>query len=38
MTARLLRWTAPGAVASEALFETVLAPLRNAAQPERFIF
>ena len=38
MTARLLRWTAPEAVASEGLFETVLAPLRNAPQPERFIF
>ena len=38
MTARLLRWTAPEAVASEDLFETVLAPLRNALQPERFVF
>jgi protein-L-isoaspartate(D-aspartate) O-methyltransferase len=38
MTARLLRWTAPEAVASEDLFETVLAPLRNAPQPERFVF
>ena len=38
MTARLLRWTAPGAVASEDLFETVIAPLVNAPQPERFVF
>ena len=38
MTARLLRWTAPGAVASEDLFETVITPLRNAPQPERFVF
>ena len=38
MTARLLRWTTPEAVASEDLFETVLAPLRNAPQPERFVF
>jgi protein-L-isoaspartate(D-aspartate) O-methyltransferase len=38
MKARLLRWTAPDAVASEDLFETVLTPLRNAPQPERFVF
>jgi protein-L-isoaspartate(D-aspartate) O-methyltransferase len=38
MSARLLRWTAPGAVASEDLFETVIAPLVNAPQPERFVF
>jgi protein-L-isoaspartate(D-aspartate) O-methyltransferase len=38
MTARLLRWTAPGAIVSEDLFETVIAPLRNAPQPERFTF
>jgi protein-L-isoaspartate(D-aspartate) O-methyltransferase len=38
MTARLLRWTAPGAIASEDLFETVVRPLRNAAQPRRFVF
>jgi len=38
MTARLLRWTAPGAVATENLFETVITPLRNAPQPERFVF
>src|SRR5262249_62085303 len=38
MAARLLRWTAPGAIASEDLFETVIAPLRNAPQPERFAF
>ena len=38
MTARLMRWTAPGAIVTEDLFETVIAPLRNAAQPERFVF
>jgi protein-L-isoaspartate(D-aspartate) O-methyltransferase len=38
MTARLLRWTAPEAIVREDLFETVIAPLRNAPQPERFAF
>jgi len=38
MTARLLRWTAPGAIVTEDLFETVIGPLRNAAQPQRFVF
>ena len=38
MSARLMRWTAPGAIVSEDLFETVIAPLRNAPQPERFAF
>jgi protein-L-isoaspartate(D-aspartate) O-methyltransferase len=38
MTARLVRWTAPQAIASENLFETVIKPLRNAAQPRRFVF
>ena len=38
MTARMLRWTAPGAISSEDLFETVVKPLRNAAQPRRFVF
>ncbi len=38
MTARLVRWTAPDAIATEDLFETVIAPLRNAAQPARFVF
>ena len=38
MTARLLRWTAPGAITTEDLFETVIAPLQNAAQPRRFVF
>jgi len=38
MRARLLRWTAPDAVASRDLFETVVMPLRNAPQPERFTF
>jgi protein-L-isoaspartate(D-aspartate) O-methyltransferase len=38
MTARLVRWTAPGAIVTEDLFETVIGPLRNAAQPQRFVF
>jgi protein-L-isoaspartate(D-aspartate) O-methyltransferase len=38
MSAKLYRSTAPGAIASETLFETVIAPLTNAPQPERFIF
>lgn len=38
MTARLVHWTAPGAFSTQDLFETVIAPLRNAAQPERFVF
>jgi protein-L-isoaspartate(D-aspartate) O-methyltransferase len=38
MTARLLRSVAPGAVTAADLFETVIAPLRNAAQPPRFQF
>jgi protein-L-isoaspartate(D-aspartate) O-methyltransferase len=38
MTARLMRWTAPGAIVTEDLFETVIGPLRNAAQPQRFVF
>ena len=38
MTARLVHWTAPGAFSIQDLFETVIAPLRNAAQPERFVF
>jgi protein-L-isoaspartate(D-aspartate) O-methyltransferase len=38
MTARLMRWTAPEAIATEDLFETVVAPLRNALQPARFVF
>jgi len=38
MTARMLRWTAPEAIATEDLFETVVKPLRNAAQPRRFVF
>jgi protein-L-isoaspartate(D-aspartate) O-methyltransferase len=38
MTARLLRWTAPGAIVSEDLFETVIGPLKNAEQPRRFVF
>ncbi|MGH8799012.1 MAG: protein-L-isoaspartate O-methyltransferase family protein [Casimicrobiaceae bacterium] len=38
MTARLMRSTGPGATAAEPLFETVIAPLRNAPQPARFVF
>ncbi len=38
MSARLLRATSSGAVVPQDLFETVIAPLRNAAQPERFVF
>jgi protein-L-isoaspartate(D-aspartate) O-methyltransferase len=38
MTARLVRWVAPGSVATRDLFETVIEPLRNAATPSRFEF
>jgi protein-L-isoaspartate(D-aspartate) O-methyltransferase len=38
MTARLLRSVAPEATSTTDLFETVIAPLRNAAQPARFRF
>ncbi len=38
MAARLIRWSAPGAVSSQDLFETVIDPLRNAATPSRFQF
>jgi protein-L-isoaspartate(D-aspartate) O-methyltransferase len=38
MTARLYRWTAPGACVVTPLFETVVAPLRNAPAPARFEF
>jgi protein-L-isoaspartate(D-aspartate) O-methyltransferase len=38
MTARLVRWTAPGARTTVDLFETVIAPLVNAAAPARFEF
>ncbi len=38
MTARLVTWTAPGARVSTDLFETVVAPLTNAATPSRFKF
>jgi protein-L-isoaspartate(D-aspartate) O-methyltransferase len=38
MTARLMRWVAPDSVTSIDLFETVIDPLRNAAQPARFLF
>jgi len=38
MTARLVRWTALGVRTTVDLFETVVAPLRNAAAPTRFEF
>ena len=38
MTARLVSCTGPGAFHSVELFETVVAPLANAAQPPRFRF
>jgi protein-L-isoaspartate(D-aspartate) O-methyltransferase len=38
MAARLIRWSAPGAVTTQDLFETVIDPLKNAATPSRFEF
>ena len=38
MAARLVRWSAPGAVTTQDLFETVIDPLKNAATPSRFQF
>jgi len=38
MTAKLYRWTAPGACVVTPLFETVVKPLRNAPSPARFAF
>jgi len=38
MKARLIRWEAPGARVATDLFETVVAPLVNAAAPARFEF
>ena len=38
MTARLVNWTAPGSRVTTDLFETVIAPLVNAAAPARFQF
>ena len=38
MTARMVRWVAPDSVTTQDLFETVIAPLRNAATPSRFRF
>jgi protein-L-isoaspartate(D-aspartate) O-methyltransferase len=38
MTARMVDWTAPGARVTTDLFETVVAPLFNAAAPTRFRF
>jgi protein-L-isoaspartate(D-aspartate) O-methyltransferase len=38
MKARLIRWAAPGSPVVTDLFETVVPPLVNAPQPERFTF
>ncbi len=38
MTARLISWAAPGSRVTTDLFETVIAPLVNAATPARFQF
>jgi len=38
MSARLVRWVAPGAVTTQVLFETVVPPLANAPEPVRFEF
>jgi protein-L-isoaspartate(D-aspartate) O-methyltransferase len=38
MTARIARWSAPDSVTTTDLFETVIDPLTNAAQPARFQF
>jgi protein-L-isoaspartate(D-aspartate) O-methyltransferase len=38
MAARLVRWVAPGELATRTLFETVLPPLLNAAVPAHFEF
>lgn len=38
MVARMQRWEAPGAPTAVDLFETVVPPLINARQPERFVF
>jgi protein-L-isoaspartate(D-aspartate) O-methyltransferase len=38
MEAQLVTCTAPGAYNTVGLFETCIAPLKNAPQPERFVF
>jgi protein-L-isoaspartate(D-aspartate) O-methyltransferase len=38
MEAQLITCAAPGAYSTTILFETCIAPLRNAVQPERFVF
>jgi len=38
MTARIVAWTSPGSRVTTDLFETVVAPLKNAATPSRFRF
>ena len=38
MEARLITCVAPGAYRTSILFETVISPLKNALQPQRFVF
>lgn len=38
MRAQIVRWTGPEAYVVDVRFETVVAPLRNAAGPSRFVF
>jgi protein-L-isoaspartate(D-aspartate) O-methyltransferase len=38
MAAKLIRWVAPGSLSERTLFETVIAPLVNAAVPAHFEF
>ena len=38
MTGTMTRWSAPGSVTTQKLFETVIDPLKNAASPSRFTF
>jgi protein-L-isoaspartate(D-aspartate) O-methyltransferase len=38
MEARLVTCAAPGAYRAAGLFETCIAALRNALQPEKFVF
>ena len=38
MTARIVRWVAPGSFTTTEIFETVVAPLHNVAAAPRFVF
>ncbi len=38
MTARIVRWVAPGSFTTAEIFETVVAPLHNVAAAPRFVF